>query len=384
MPLPRRSPSTASRTSAIGARWPADPEGAGRSAYATGAPSALPELEGHLQHHVTPGVDLESGVPVAEPAVGVANVRTPWSCGPRPGPTRWSGRLLAIGADILDGVAPTEPGMPDRASMPTQPRSTAWATRLSQFSPAATVTTAPPHGASSSTSALTPGVGSRRRSREARVGDDQVAAAAEHQHRSPPVSAAETASISSASAVASTQDRAGPPSRSVVWSGSRSATNDRLGGAEDLLAVAGDLEGHRRRPSSTPLTSPAISTSHRRRLGTTTGLVNLQPAHHLGAGAGVDRPRRERHRVHPVGDDPGQPDARATSSSWWIGLWSPVAAAYGRGPRGGRTSEVGRLMPLPDGRRRARRCRRGTGVVRDLARGGDDVVARDLSQPGRQ
>ena len=42
------------------------------------------------------------------------------------------------------GVAPTAPGMPESASTPTQPFSTACATKSSQFSPAATVTVTPP------------------------------------------------------------------------------------------------------------------------------------------------------------------------------------------------------------------------------------------------
>src|SRR5690349_21150042 len=70
---------------------------------------------------------------------------------------------------------------------------------------------------------------------------------------SPAASASDTAATSSSSVVARTQARAGPPSRSVVWSASRPADpgasanpNDRLGGAEHLLAAAGDLERDRR------------------------------------------------------------------------------------------------------------------------------------------
>ncbi len=49
------------------------------------------------------------------------------------------------------GVAPVDPGMPDSASIPDHPCSTARATRPSQSSPAATVTLAPPHMSSEST-----------------------------------------------------------------------------------------------------------------------------------------------------------------------------------------------------------------------------------------
>ena len=46
------------------------------------------------------------------------------------------------------GVAPAEPGMPERHSMPDQPASTAWATTPSQDSPASTVTVTAPASAS--------------------------------------------------------------------------------------------------------------------------------------------------------------------------------------------------------------------------------------------
>ena len=50
------------------------------------------------------------------------------------------------------GVEPTAPGMPESASMPDQPRATARATSASQSSPAATLTSTPPHCGPASTS----------------------------------------------------------------------------------------------------------------------------------------------------------------------------------------------------------------------------------------
>ena len=128
-----------------------------------------------------------------------------------------------------------------------------------------------------------------------------------------------------------TKRAAGPPRRSVVWSReplSHAAT--ALGMPSTFwppqVTVSAPWSARRRRR----LTSPATSTSTPPSAGTTTGLVNLQPklttsapGNHVGDGAGG-----QRHRVHAVGDH-----ARAARrcgrprSSWWIGLWSPLASA---------------------------------------------------------
>ena len=108
--------------------------------------------------------------------------------------TRWSvrshtrtraiglGDLLAVGPDVLHRRGSGRPGMPDSASIPDHPSSTARATRPSQSSPAATVTLAPPHWSC--------GVDddpARRdlddRPVEPGIRDDEVGPAAEHEQR---------------------------------------------------------------------------------------------------------------------------------------------------------------------------------------------------------
>src|SRR4029077_8076768 len=145
------------------------------------------------------------------------------------------------------GVAPTEPGMPDSASTPTQPRSTAVATKASQLSPAATCTTTPPQvGSSSSMSACTPDVAtsttvpSKPSSATTRLLPPPSTTGG-----SPASSARRTTPTSVSSVVARTQSRAGPPSRRVVWSRRSSGTQDRHRVAEDGLTAAGDAERDR-------------------------------------------------------------------------------------------------------------------------------------------
>ena len=138
--------------------------------------------------------------------------------------------------------------MPASASTPTHPRSTARATRSSQVSPAATVTSTPPHvGSSPSTSARTPVVATS-------TTVPSKPASATTTLLPPPStrigpSTVLIASTSSCSVVARTQAVAGPPSLSVVWSASRSpisgGTNDGLGHAEHLLPARGDGEHDR-------------------------------------------------------------------------------------------------------------------------------------------
>src|SRR5262245_18950912 len=136
--------------------------------------------------------------------------------------------------------------MPESASMPTQPDSTARATTSSQTSPAATVTRTPPQVGSvvSSTSACRPVVAIRTTvPGKPSSATTRLLPPATSRRSRPASSAALTVPTSSASDVASTRVPAGPPRRSVVRSARRvSDTNDGLGGAEDLLAAAGDLE----------------------------------------------------------------------------------------------------------------------------------------------
>ena len=85
------------------------------------------------------------------------------------------------------------------------------------------------------------------RAGEALVGDDQVAAARRDEQRLAGLVGRRGRRRSARASVSgSTHAAAGPPSRSVVWSASSSPgqhTQHRLGHAEHLLAVAGDLEG---------------------------------------------------------------------------------------------------------------------------------------------
>src|SRR3954463_9781577 len=108
--------------------------------------------------------------------------------------------------------------MPERASIPIQPRSTAVATTVSQFSPAATSTKAPPQVSPSvarpvvRTTTTRPAYPSSATTRLLPPPTTRTGW--------PCSSADRTASISSASSLASTSSVAGPPRRSVVSSAS--------------------------------------------------------------------------------------------------------------------------------------------------------------------
>src|SRR5262249_2654364 len=127
---------------------------------------------------------------------------------------------------------------------------------------------------------------------------------------SPCSSARRTASTRSASVGARTQVRAGPPSRRVVWSLSRSlrtsATQDHRGVAEHGVLAAGDGQPDR------AVVAPLAGDAH---LG-----AGLRHHHGLGELGGdltdaaglaellVDVAGRESHGEHAVGDHVGQPD----------------------------------------------------------------------------
>ena len=116
-------------------------EGAGELGVLHGrAEVAQPELEGHVEHDVAAGIGLEPAVAVGEAAVG-GREGAPGAVDPVPGADAGDGLgdVLAVGPDVLDRGGPDAPGIPDSASMPIQPCSTAWATRSSHPSPAATV-----------------------------------------------------------------------------------------------------------------------------------------------------------------------------------------------------------------------------------------------------
>ncbi len=169
---------------------------------------------------------------------------------------------------------------------------------------------------------------------EAVVGDDQVAAAAAGRAAArprrprprrprparPPWSRGDRSG------------RAGPPRRSVVWSRSRSGTEDGLGRRRapsrrsqvtvsatvvQAVVAALDLAGH--------LDVDAALGGHDDRVGELAA-----EADHLGLGEPL---RRRPGRPAPsctsrARSRPGARRCCATCSSWWIGFWSPLALAY--------------------------------------------------------
>ena len=105
IPLPRRRPRTASRTSASGARCTQlDAEGPGQLCVRDRGPQrADGELERDVQDDVPSGIGLEPGGAVAEPAVGVGEGADALERAV-PDPDRGDGLrdLLPVGADVLD------------------------------------------------------------------------------------------------------------------------------------------------------------------------------------------------------------------------------------------------------------------------------------------
>src|SRR6476469_9487017 len=127
--------------------------------------------------------------------------------------------------------------MPDRASTPTQPRSTASATTSSHRSPAATVTVTPEQDGPA------PGSSSVTRPRVATLTTVPGKPASATTRLLPPARTRTGWPASSAAVTASIHSRAGPPRRREVCDRRSSATHDCLGHAEHLLAAAGDGEG---------------------------------------------------------------------------------------------------------------------------------------------
>src|SRR3954452_18526752 len=258
------------------------------------------------------------------------------------------------------GVAPTEPGMPDSVSTPTQRRATAVATKASHSSPAETCTTTPPQvGSSSSASARRPDVAtsttvpSKPSSATTRLLPPPSTSTG-----SPASSARRRASTTASSVVARPparaappQPRGAPPSRNVVWSPSRgpeaSATQDRHRVAEDRLTAAGDAQGDRAvvAPGALDLHLGAgLGHDHRlgelrAELGDPAGLAQLL----------VDVARGQGEGEHAVRDHVGEADAAGD-----VGVLVDrvrVAAGPGIGDEGGtrdgvrRCREVGHHAP---------------------------------------
>ena len=186
MPLPRRS--AEHRLAHLRQRRPRadlDAEGAGQLGVAhRRGEVAEPQLEGHVEHDVPVRVLLEPAGAVAEAAVGGGEgALHPVHAVPAAHRGDGVGDLLAVGADVLHRGRPDAAGDARRAPpRRPSPRPTARSTNGSHGSPAATVTIAPPHRSCRR--------GRRRGSRRARrcrrspcVGDHEVAAARDEQHR---------------------------------------------------------------------------------------------------------------------------------------------------------------------------------------------------------
>src|SRR6478609_891357 len=251
------------------------------------------------------------------------------------------------------GVEPTAPGIPESASMPAHPRPTAWATSSSQSSPAATVSTTPPHWARASTSqvsvsASTPVVAtSTTRPSNPASATTRLEPPASSRTGVPAASASVTAATSSASVVARTHSRPGPPRRRVVWS-RRSGTDgglahDGLGHAEHLLALARHLQGEGDQAVGDRLHGAADDDLRTALGGDDDRAGELRPeVDHLGApGPLGDRPADEREGVHAVGDHAGQADAEGhvlvlvdrVVVATGLGVGHEVGAGDGEGPR---------------------------------------------------
>src|SRR5688572_12269089 len=206
--------------------------------------------------------------------------------------------------------------MPDRASMPASPSATAPATRASQSSPAATVSSPPerstPRVATCTTSPSKPSSAITTSLPPPRTSTG-----------SPAASAVPTASTRSASVSTTTSRRAGPPSRRVVRCASGVAVSsvpltsgkldDGLGAAEDLLPGGGDSEVD---PDPAVL---ELGGDRGRDIDHRAGVV-VGHGHRPGESGPVfedgtrvadpvgDRAGGQRHGEHAVGDHVGEPD----------------------------------------------------------------------------
>ena len=219
--------------------------------------------------------------------------------------------------------------------MPTSSSSTASATNSSQFSPASTVISAPAQ-------ALPPGARPRVADAddgavEAGVGDDQVAAAAEHEHRLAGVVGSGDRGVQLGAVVG--LDPLRPGHRAAAWSSAAQPLAPRSVSSRTTARqtpstfwpslVDGDVD--RRRPSSTDLTTPVASTTvPTSSSGTTTGLVNRAPndLDRGGSPTQVVTARPASASVYmPCAITPGSGTDVATRSLQWIGLKSPEAPA---------------------------------------------------------
>ena len=233
---------------------PGEPVGAGRSTESTTC---------------RPGSALKPLLPVAEAAVGVEGHDVAGRAVPARAPTamvwRPPGRRRRRSGS---GWPPTRPGMPESASTPDQPRSTA----LDDVVPASPAATSTRHGHSTARRTGRRSVGLTPRVATSTTRPSKPSSATTRLLPPPSTSTG----LPAASASADRVDQLGlgggphprgpgPPRRRVVWSRSRTGrpqrTDDGPGHAEHLRALAGDLERQRDQAVVDGLDGAATTTS---------------------------------------------------------------------------------------------------------------------------
>ena len=248
------------------------------------------------------------------------------------------GDLAPYAPTFWIGVAPTRPGIPARASIPAPLLLDGVPTKPSQFSPAATVTTAPAAARRPRLDAA--GGDLQHGAVEPGVTDQDVGPAAEDGHRLPAASRSADRVEQLRLGVQRPSARRGPadPQRGVRSQPRllqcRSLTSDPLKiptptrpvhsrvrlrpgprRAPSLVADRLDRDGHQ--SPSTAVTGRRTRTSApRSSSGTTTGLVNARVGADQGriADQSVTTRRRGTHGQHAVRDHPGSPTRAANRS----------------------------------------------------------------------
>ena len=242
----------------------------------------------------------------------------------------------------------------------------------------------------SSVSGVTPEVATSTTSAgEALVGDDQVGAAAEHQHGLA-VRVGGRDGVDQLRLGAWRAPSRGPARRVAAWCGRRGPAQARttaLGMPSTFSPLQVTSRAMVARPSSTFFTCRRRRSRPPPSAGTTTGLVNLQPSSTTSASGPRGTARAgERQGVHAVGDHAGQPDAAGdllvlvdrVVVAARLGVGDQVGAGHGVDDRLEASPAFMRHRPVDQGGLR-RADQRAVGVG-DRAGGADDVVAADLAQ----
>src|SRR3954447_5404089 len=219
MPFPRRSASTAERTSPSGARSPSStPSARASSAYRIGA--ERPERSSaNVTARTTqrPGTRLNTLERYVNPQAAASSSSTaPVERSSARTDTIVSATSWPYAPTFWIGVAPTEPGMPDRYSTPARSSATQRATSGSHGSPACTSSRTRPSGMSA---VPMPRVAIRRTvPGKPASATTTLLPPASTRRGSPASSARRTTSTTASSSVASRSRPAGPPRRRVVRS----------------------------------------------------------------------------------------------------------------------------------------------------------------------